>query len=348
MTSDMARRNFIEADLDRALEHVDGGLLDGRRLFVTGGTGFFGFWLLAALARLASAGRRFEVTVLSRNPERFLAQHPHYANTPWLSFITGDVLDYVPPAQSYDYFVHAATDTSAAAQREPLRIFDTVVEGSRRVFAHAATAGVRRILAVSSGAVYGRFPDGVERIAEDAATACDPLAPGAAYAEGKRAMEALAVLYGQRYGFDSVIARGFAFVGPTLPLDGHFAIGNFIRDALAGGPIVVQGDGSPLRSYLYGADMAAWLLVMLTQGHAGRCYNLGSDETISVGALAAVVRDTLAPDATVVFGRAPEAGPRTRYVPDIARARAELRLAPWTSLQEAITATARWHSVLRA
>lgn len=333
---------LIDAELARVIGHVDVALLEGRRLFVAGGTGFFGFWLLSALACLTGAGLRIEVTVLAREPERFLARFPRFRGLPWLGFVRGDVVGYEPPPGRYDYFLHAATDTAATAHREPLAIFDTVVHGSRRVFEHAAAAGASRLLALSSGAVYGRFPPGVSRIAEDAAAACDPLAPGAAYAEGKRAMETLAALVGQRYGIAAVIARGFAFVGPTLPLDGHFAIGNFIGDALSGGPIVVRGDGSPLRSYLYGADLAVWLLALLTRGGAGRCYNLGSDAAVSVGELAALVRDTLAPEAVVDLCGAPEAGPRARYVPSIDRARSELGLEPWTDLPAAIAATARW------
>lgn len=333
---------LIDAELASVLHRLDARFLDGCRIFVAGGTGFFGFWLLSALTCLSAAGLRVEVTVLARQPQRFLNRHPRFRGLPWLSFVSGDVVRYEPPPGRYDYFVHAATDTAAAAHREPLTIFDTIVNGSRHVFEHAVVAGARRILAISSGAVYGRFPEGVDRIDEDAAAACDPLAPGAAYAEGKRTMETMAGLIGERHGIDAVIARGFAFVGPTLPLDGHFAVGNFIGDALAGRPIVVRGDGSPLRSYLYGADLAVWLLALLTRGGAGRCYNLGSDAAVSVGELATLVRDTLAPEAAVDIRGTPEAGPRARYVPSIDRARSELGLEPWTDLPTAIAATASW------
>lgn len=334
---------LIDAELRRVIARINERLLYGRRFFITGGTGFFGFWLLSALACLAESGVRLEATVLTRQPQRFLDRYPRFRGLPWLSFVAGDVTSYTAPSGRIDYFIHAATDTSAAAHREPLRIFDTILAGSRRVFEHAVAAGAERVLAISSGAVYGRFPAGVERIAEDAACACDPGDPFNAYGEGKRAMENLAALFGHAHGLKTVVARGFVFGGPTLPLDGHFAIGNFIRDALAGGPVVVNGDGTPLRSYLYGADLAVWLLELLTRGTPGRCYNLGSDEIVSVGELAGIVRDVLAPTAAVKILGAAQGGPRSRYVPDIGRARAELGLAPWTTLSEAIATTAAWH-----
>ena len=145
-----------------------------------------------------------------------------------------------------------------------------------------------------------------------------------------------------------MIARCFAFVGPLLPLDAHFAAGNFVRDALCGDEIHVEGDGTPYRSYQYPADLAAWLWVLLTRGESCRAYNVGSEESVSIRQLAGAVAGAAraighAPSVTVTRQPNP-AAPPARYVPSTARAREELGLASWITLDEALMRTLAWHA----
>src|SRR5262249_19404769 len=135
------------------------------------------------------------------------------------------------------------------------------------------------------------------------------------YGKAKLRAEKTAIAAGTAAGLDVVIARGFAFVGPHLPLDAHFAIGNFIRDALSGGPIQVRGDGTPVRSYLYAADMTIWLLRILFRGTAGTAYNVGSEEAIRVADLARLVAEELGPGLEVEIAQPAQGSPPDRYVP---------------------------------
>ena len=148
---------------------------------------------------------------------------------------------------------------------------------------------------------------------------------------------------GERHGFDFLIARCFSFLGPWLPLEGNFAAGNFIGDALAGRPIQVKGDGRPYRSYLHGEDLAKWLWTILLRGVHGRPYNVGSGEAISIADLACRVRDLLVPGAEVRIIEAPEQGPPPRYIPSVERVRLELGLTPRLGLDQAILRTAQWN-----
>jgi dTDP-glucose 4,6-dehydratase len=178
----------------------------------------------------------------------------------------------------------------------------------------------------------------MDRIPEDWFGMPDPLNPELAYGVAKRGAEHLCALYRHAHGLETVIARCFAFVGPDLPLDVHFAIGNFIRDALSADAITVGGDGSPLRSYLDQRDLAVWLNELLLNGSAGQAYNVGSDQAISVGDLARLVRDTLSPDKPVRILGAPDARQhRNIYVPDITKAKNELGLRVSVSLTDAIS-----------
>jgi dTDP-glucose 4,6-dehydratase len=227
---------------------------------------------------------------------------------------------------------------------DPIRKFDADVEGTRRVIALAGERRSRRLMFTSSGAVYGPQPPEVALLDEDYRGAPDPTDTSTAYGQAKRVSEFLCSAAAERGDVDVVIARGFAFAGPFLPLNGNYAFGNFMRDALGGGPIVVDGDGTPLRSYLYAADLAAWLWTLLLKARSHRVYNVGSDISVSIAALARLIAEIVSPGARVEIKReAQEGEPVRRYVPSIERARTDLGLAPLVSLQESIARTASWH-----
>ncbi len=341
-----ADHEFEVADLDECLVRAEPALerLSGASLFLTGGTGFIGQWLLAMFGR-ANETRELglEITVLTRSAARFFADRPDLAFGRSLRFVEGDVRFFEFPKGRFTHVIHAAADTSMAAESRPLELVDTIVAGTRRVLEFALLAGVDRVLTITSGAVYGPLPLEISAVSEDYLGAGATTERQSAYGQAKRLAEQLATIYGTESGLRTVIARAFAFVGPRLPLDAHFAIGNFIRDAVHGRTVVVNGDGSPLRSYLYAGDLAAWLVRLLVDGEPGRAYNVGSDRLISIGDLAALVSATIPRSPGFkIEGSSQTGGLRSRYVPSIARARAELGLDVWTPLDEAIRRTARW------
>ncbi len=127
-----------------------------------------------------------------------------------------------------------------------------------------------------------------------------------------------------------------------MNLDVHFAIGNFLRDQMQGGPIVVKGDGTAVRSYLYASDLAIWLWTILFQAPSCRAYNVGSEEAIDIGNLARVVASIASPPVEVRIEGAPTGNPPARYVPSTQRAQAELGLAQHVSLPEALEKTRHW------
>lgn len=317
--------------------------MQGRRLYLSGATGFFGKNLLSLLAYLARRGATFGVTALSRSPERFLVEQPWCRSLPWLDWQTGDVGNPWPGEGRYDYVIHAATETAADFHRDKLNVFEQILAGTRNSMAFAAAHGVRRVLLTGSGAQYGAIPaEFAAGVPESSPNACDPSRPNSAYGEAKRASEMLAALYGQKHGIDIINTRCFAFVGPGLPLEAHFAIGNFIGDALRGTPIQLATSGDALRSYLYGADLAVWLLLLLIEADNGSVVNVGSGYAISILDLAGRVRDVVSPRLQVRPGETVAGSERNYYVPRVARAKA-LGLDVWTDLDRAIERTALWH-----
>jgi dTDP-glucose 4,6-dehydratase len=219
---------------------------------------------------------------------------------------------------------------------------DTVVQGTRAALEFAVAVGAERFLLTSSGAVYGSQPPDLTHVPEEYLGSPDCLHVGSAYAEGKRLGELLCACYARQFSLQPLIARCFAFVGPFLPLDTHFAIGNFIRDALDGGPIRVGGDGTPERSYLYAADLAIWLWTILVKGRAMRAYNVGSEDNRSIRAIASAVAQGGGSLPVVAARAADPAQPTQRYVPSCRRVREELQLHQRIDLDESIARTLRF------
>jgi dTDP-glucose 4,6-dehydratase/UDP-glucose 4-epimerase len=320
--------------------------LAGASLFMTGGTGWFGRWLLEAIAhanKMLDVGIR--AAVLTRDPRRFAAHAPHLVGDGFLTLHSGDVRNFDFPRGDFSHLIHAATTSAQETFNgaPPLAKFDTLVTGTRRVLDFAAQSGIHHVLFTSSGVAYGNV--GLH-VAEDNLQAPDPCDPTSALGQAKRAAEFLFAAQAAQQGWSLGVARCFAFVGPFMPFDLHYAIGGFIAQAVKGQPLIIHGDGSPLRSWLYAADLVIWLLTLLTRDGPPRIYNVGSDQALSIAELARLVRDRLNSGGEVTIlgqGNASIGNPvRNAYVPSIRRAREELALEIWTPLHEAIERTACW------
>jgi dTDP-glucose 4,6-dehydratase len=318
----------------------------GQRVFLTGGTGFVGTWLLETLLwadTRMSLG--VNAAVLTRKPEAFRRKAPHIARHRAVRLIEGDVRSFDDLDGEFPYVVHAATEQQFTPDpNRPVAAFDDDLIGTRRVLEFARRHNTRRFLFTSSGAVYGKQPPELTHIREDYAGAPATTDTNSAYGQAKRVSEFFCSMYARQYGFDVLIARLFAFSGPYLPLDLNFAIGNFVRDVLAGGPVRIEGDGTPFRSYLYGADMAVWLWTILLNGESARPYNVGSPDALTIADLARAVVENTVPGTQIRIARdAVPGAPAVRYVPATSRAESELGLRSTIPVDEGIRRMYAWH-----
>jgi dTDP-glucose 4,6-dehydratase len=244
---------------------------------------------------------------------------------------------------TFDAIVHGATPASARVNDEtPELMVDTIVGGMQSVLEIAQRSGPIPFLFTSSGAVYGRQPSDLSHVDEDYPGGPDPLDARNAYHEAKRLAELLGTIAYEQHGVAVKIARLFAFVGPRLPIDRHFAIGNFIADVLEHRPVVVQGDGRPVRSYLYAADMTTWLWRILVRAPACRAYNVGSENAVTIADTARAVAAAGGTSAVEVRQQ-PDGSVPHRYVPSTARAREELGLRETVTLADSLKRTLAWH-----
>ena len=343
----MAR--LLAEDLAYILEHTRElwEELRGQQIFITGGTGFFGCWLLESFTWANEQLRlNARATVLTRNPARFRSVAPRLAGHTALELVAGDVRDFRFPAGQFSHIIHAATASAVApSASEELQ---TIVHGTERVLEFAQKAGCGKLLFTSSGAVYGKQPPEMSHVSEEYGGAPNPLLASSSYAEAKRLAELQCVLAAQGSRLEAKIARCFAFVGPYMNLNVHFAIGNFLRDQMHGGPIVIKGDGTAVRSYLYASDLAIWLWTMLFRAASGRAYNVGSEEAVSIAELARTVARVSQPEVEVRIEGEPTGAPAARYVPSTARAQQELGLKQRVGLAEAIARSRNWFAVREA
>lgn len=328
----------LARDLDHVLSHTNHlwEKLRKQRIFITGGTGFVGKWLTESFAWANDwLGLEAEAFLLTRDPDAFRTKAPSAAKHASLRLVEGDILSFPDPPGKFAFVIHAA---------HPAGMFDKAVEGTRRMLEFARRHQTERFLFTSSGAVYGKQPPEMERIPEDYPGAPATSDLTSSYGQAKRVSEFLCAIYAVQFGFTAVQARMFAFAGPHLPLDLNFAVGNFVRDVLAGGPVRVDGDGTAVRSYLYAADMTIWLWTLLLNDESRGAYNVGSSEAVSISQLANIVVENTLPGTAIQIANTPQPGvAASRYVPCVERVRRDLCLTPLIPLREQVQRMFEWN-----
>jgi dTDP-glucose 4,6-dehydratase len=340
--------NPLKEDLDYLLVHTEGlwKELQGKNIFITGGTGFFGCWLLESFAwandKLDLDASAF---VLSRNPAAFEKRAPHLYHHKAINFLKGNIKDFVFPENSFSYLIHSSVYQQDADERtNNISMVNEMLNGTMRILDFCARAKVEKMLLISTGAVYGKVPSGLKNIPENFSDSFDPTISGSAYHHVRRMMETLSVIYAEENDFEAKIARCFSFIGPYLPLNGRFAVSDFILDVLSNNSIIIKGDGKAVRSYLYMADLVIWLWKILFKGENCRPYNVGSEIPITIREVAEEFSKESIPHLPVSILKESFHGVAPNYyVPDTSRAHSELDLQQRIPLSTAIKKTMQWH-----
>lgn len=306
------------------------------KIFITGGTGFFG----KAILRFCQENNYYDnyrIYIFSRNVTKFRLDCPKSINLEKVNFFEGDILNPSTfPENIFDSIIHAATDSTTGSSLSYIDRSNQIVDGTRNILEWCNNSKVKRFLYVSSGGVYGAIND---IVSENQNFSPSILNIDSTYSISKLFSEHLCFLYSNKYNFSVSVARCFAFVGKDLPLDAHFAIGNFIENVLKGESININGDGSPIRSFMDQDDLANWLFEILFFGKNNEIYNVGSDEEISIKNLAELIKKLSNADininikANLIKGQSKN---RNYYVPNISKAMKKLNLKLNYSLENSI------------
>jgi UDP-glucuronate decarboxylase len=325
------------------LSNIFSGLKKNSRILLTGGTGFFGRSILRFCKEQDSSGLNVpQILVVSRNPDSFLVKYPEFGELNWLSFFKCDVEDAesVLNIPHCDFVLHAAANSTSLKNFSEIDRRDQIINGTKNILNFVVKYKIKKLLYISSGAVYGNSNFKKPFINETLLREYDSLDNTEIYGKAKLEAEHLCILYGNHYNFKITIARCFAFAGRDLPLNEHFAIGNFVYDAIFSENIILKSSGNSVRSYLSQDDLAKWLFVLLIHGKNKNIYNVGSDKPISIYDLAFMVRNLISPSKKIQICNKNTSAADSIYVPSINKVRNEYNLDVWTTVEDIIISMA--------
>ena len=345
--------DLTKADCDQVTsgnKHSALASLKGQHILITGGTGFLGTWIAELISYLnENFGYKISLTLLARDTKSFSSKASHLAKKDFLKLISQDVRTLMDLPLDVNYVIHAASNPDSREHSlNPLLVIDSITNGTANVFEKCTRLNnLQKVINLSSGLVYGVQPQELKAIPENYFGNLDCAQVTAIYAESKRLSEAIGTAYRTQYRLPIVTVRPFTFTGPYQQLEKPWAINNFIRDAILGGPIRILGSGETERSYMYGSDAAFWILNMLANGRVGGCYNLGSPHAISLKDLAAKIANEFSPSPQIISRSGKETEQQvTRFNPDTSLAQKTLNAEISTDINSAIKKTVHWNKLL--
>lgn len=261
--------------------------LSGCNIFVTGATGLIGGCLVETL--MTNPKRDYQVFASGRNVERAKVRFKDYAKDAAFHFVKYDVLEPLGCDVRFDYIIHAASNGSPNFfVQKPVEVMKSNLYGLVNLMEYGLSHGMKRMLYVSSGEVYG---EGEGRVfTEDYSGYVDCTKPRSCYPSSKRAAETLCVSYVEEYGADVVIARPCHTYGPHFTEQDNRVYAQFIRNVLRGEDIVMKSTGEQFRSWCYVVDCVSALLHILLKGKCGEAYNIADEKSnISIRELAETI-----------------------------------------------------------
>lgn len=333
-------------------------ILDGRsselanlknsEVVILGGTGFIGTWIMEMISALNDE-LNFNVRgfIVSRSTDQFVLRYPHLGTRKEFKFEKCDVRQVWQLPMEADWLIHAAAtpDTRVHASN-PLETASVIVDGAMAtVRAAERMSKLKMLLHLSSGLVVSQPDSAGESTVPEISNLATPPEASFVYPGAKRFAETIFSAARSQCRIPTISVRPFSLIGPYQPLDRPFAHTSFMADGLRGGPVRVLGDGTAIRTYMFGGDAAYWILRMLTGSKSGEVYNLGSDQPYDLKTVAAKVAQRIDSRPDVVFNTANRKVVQDRQVPAILKARTNLNLDVLTSLDQALDATIRWNQL---
>jgi dTDP-glucose 4,6-dehydratase len=322
------------------------GELRDKSILISGASGFFGRCLLECLLHLdCKYSLNIKIYAISRSVESFKKKFPLLGFSK-INLIESDISQLKIFHDKVDYIIHAACDTSSERLKNyPQKFLEENYLGTQNMLEIAKSNKGCRFLYLSSGAIYGSQNLDIKLRLESDLSAPDLQKISSVYGEAKRLGEILCSIYSSSCSVQTRVARCFSFVGPHMSFDGHYAIGNFIRDVAHNKDVILQSKSETYRSYLYSIDLSIWLMRILISAPNNSVYNVGSSQEILIEDLARLVVKTLSSKSKIAFSgnQSFNTSSSSRYVPSNEIVKREMGLKQYTSLEKAIKNTFLWY-----
>lgn len=255
-------------------EHCES--IDGSRILITGGSGFVGKWLIESLIKISKEFNvKLEMVVITRNLNKTKNLFSHH---PKLSVTELDLTTTLPKLGTFTHVIHAASPTSKTLPEEATVMEASLVTAKNLVASFKEQLNSPRFIHTSSGAVYGVNPLGVSsKIPRTRTNLIDkPTSFLEEYRNAKIKTEEFVEQSNLSGQISGINARLFAFYGPHLSTNSHYAIGNFIQSALTKKTVEVKSKGESYRSYMHASELACQLIYLMSNSKSVNC-DIGSE-----------------------------------------------------------------------
>ncbi len=355
--------------INKDLEYICGNLkeelitLSGKRLLITGGAGFLGYYLVQSILywnETTNEDQNIHLTVYDNYIRGVPAWLMKLEGDKNLTLVEHDITNPLPAdIDDYQYIIHAASIASPTYYRKyPIETMDANVNGLRLLLEYCRqqiedNKPVKGFLFFSSSEIYGDPTSENIPTPENYPGNVSCTGPRACYDESKRYGETLCINFTHQYNLPVKIVRPFNNYGPGLKITDRRAIPDFARDVLSGRDIVMFSDGSPTRTFCYIADAIVGYYKILIKGQNGESYNIGvEDPEISIADMAEQVvglaRELFGYKGKVICQITSDKNylvdNPNRRCPNITKARNDLDYNPSIDLDEGLRRSLIWYS----
>ena len=306
--------------------------LKNKSIFLTGGSGPFGFWILKSFIYVNKKhSLNSKIFVLTRNKKNKIF---NFCKDKSVTIVQGDIRSFKFKGKKIDYIIHGATTTAKETynKQDPNEKFSVLYDGTKRILDFARKNKCKNFLFLSSGAVYGNRDKNIKfnEKMEIAPITNDLNFDVSVLGEAKRSAEILSIIFSIKSNCKVNIARCFSFIGPFMPLNIHYAAGNFLRDAITKKLITIKGNPKTVRSYLYFSDLVIILWKIILSNKNRQIYNIGSDKPVNLLNLAKNIKKII-PKINLKIKNKYKKN-ISYYVPSIKKIKKEFKFIPKNNL----------------